>query len=163
MARTGIGLTFVVLAMTLVTAQPSHANPPLKHKPPTMKKKVAPAPVKKVQPTPQKKQEKKVETPKQEVKKTEPKLEAIAAQVSRVTISNFSFAPTTLKVKKGTTVTWTNQDSIKHNVVSDSGTGPGSALLAKGESYSYTFNTAGTFNYHCDPHPFMKGSVEVTE
>lgn len=80
-----------------------------------------------------------------------------------VTIKDYSFAPNPLKVKKGTTVTWTNQDTAKHNVVTGQEGGPKGPLLGKGETYQFTFNTVGTFNYNCEPHPYMKGVVEVTE
>ena len=78
------------------------------------------------------------------------------------TIQNFSFQPPKLTVKKGTTVTWTNKDSVGHTVTGDNG-GPASALISQGQSYSFTFDTVGTFAYHCQPHPMMKGTVEVTE
>lgn len=91
--------------------------------------------------------------------------ESTGQQTSSVEISNFSFSPSKITIKKGTTVTWTNKDSQKHDVVPDnpSDSFKGSELLDKGQSYSFTFNTAGTYNYHCTPHPFMKGTVEVTE
>lgn len=79
-----------------------------------------------------------------------------------VTIANFAFSPATLTVKKGTTVTWTNQDSAPHNVRGTNG-GPSSETLAKGQSYSFTFTTAGTFPYICSIHPNMKATVIVTE
>jgi len=83
---------------------------------------------------------------------------------SSVTIQNYAFGPANITVKKGTTVTWTNQDSVEHDVVTDNGAaGPKSELLAKGKSYSYTFDTVGTFSYHCTPHPYMKATVTVTE
>ena len=81
-----------------------------------------------------------------------------------VTIQNYAFKAANITVKKGTKVTWTNQDSVQHDVVMDNGgTGPNSELLSKGETYSYTFDTVGTFAYHCSPHPYMKASVTVTE
>ncbi len=81
------------------------------------------------------------------------------------TIQNFDFQPNELRVKKGTTVTWTNQDSASHNVVSDDSSpagGPNGPLIGKGQKYSFTFNNVGTFNYHCSPHPNMRGTVVVT-
>jgi amicyanin len=80
-------------------------------------------------------------------------------------IQNFAFSPTTLTVKKGTTVTWTNRDSVKHDVMSDTNdpNGPKGPLLAQNETYSYTFDKAGTYPYHCTPHPRMKAVVEVVE
>lgn len=82
---------------------------------------------------------------------------------NQVTIENLSFNSSDITVKKGTTVTWTNQDSIAHNVVSSGGGPLGSKLLNQGESYSFTFNETGTFNYFCEPHPQMTGTVTVTE
>ncbi len=81
----------------------------------------------------------------------------------QATIKDFAFSPATLKVKKGTTVVWTNQDSVKHNAYTQTAGGPQGPLIGKGETYSYTFNQVGTFNYICQPHPYMKGVVEVVE
>lgn len=86
---------------------------------------------------------------------------ANAVAADKVTISNYMFGPGDIKVKAGTTVTWTNNDSVKHNVVSDDGMMPDGKLIGKGETYTYTFAKAGTFKYHCSPHPYMHGSVTV--
>jgi amicyanin len=91
-----------------------------------------------------------------------------AAQVSSavatnaVTISNYAFSPASIKIKVGTTVTWTNQDPVEHTVTVNSGSGPMSMLIARGQSFSYTFKQAGTYSYHCTPHPYMKATVIVT-
>jgi plastocyanin len=86
------------------------------------------------------------------------------SQANAVTIQNFSYNPATITVKKGTKVTWTNKDSTKHDVTPDTdGAFPKSELLGQNESYSHTFDTAGTFSYHCSPHPYMKGTIVVTE
>ncbi len=87
-------------------------------------------------------------------------------EANAVTIQNYTFNPTPLRIKKGTTVTWTNKDIAKHNVVVDDGQpagGPNGPLFGKGQTFSFTFNNAGTYSYHCSPHPYMKGAVEVTE
>jgi plastocyanin len=87
-----------------------------------------------------------------------------AQSTDKVTISNFAFSPANITVKKGTTVTWTNQDSVGHTVTeTDSQTGPASSTLSKGQSYSFTFNAAGTFKYDCSIHPYMTGIVTVTD
>lgn len=78
-------------------------------------------------------------------------------------IKEFAFSKKSIKVSKGTKITWTNQDEAHHNVVAKEDGGPKGQLLAKGESYSFTFDTAGTFNYKCEPHPYMKGIVNVVE
>lgn len=87
------------------------------------------------------------------------------AESNSVIIHDFAFSPAKITVKKGTTVTWTNDDTAKHDIAPDNPSDEfkKSNLLAKGETYSVTFDTVGTYTYHCTPHPFMKGSVEVTE
>lgn len=79
-----------------------------------------------------------------------------------VTIQGFSFQPATITVKKGTTVTWTNNDPTNHTVTGDTG-GPASDQFRKGESYAFTFDTVGEYPYHCTLHATMKGTVVVTE
>jgi len=81
-----------------------------------------------------------------------------------VSIQNFAFSPSAITVKKGTTVTWTNQDSATHTVTETDGQdGPKSGDLSTGKSYSFTFNTTGTFKYECSIHTDMTGAVTVTE
>ncbi len=76
-----------------------------------------------------------------------------------------AYQPASVTVKKGATVTWTNQDTVRHDVTPDEDgeAFKGSQLLPQGESYSHTFNEPGTYTYHCSPHPHMTGSVTVTE
>lgn len=76
-----------------------------------------------------------------------------------IDIMDFAFNPDAITVSKGTTVTWTNKDSAPHTVT---GTAFTSETLSQGQSYSYTFNEAGTFEYHCNIHPSMLGKVIVT-
>lgn len=82
---------------------------------------------------------------------------------STVEIKDYAYSPKTLKIRLGDTVTWTNQDSVRHDVVTaeNASEGPNSELLAKGENYSYTFKKAGTYDYYCSPHPYMKATVVV--
>jgi plastocyanin len=79
-----------------------------------------------------------------------------------VAISGFAFDPPSLTVKVGTTVKWTNQDSAPHTVASDGGDWE-SGQLSQGNSFTRTFDQAGTFAYHCSVHPAMKGTVVVTQ
>ncbi len=78
------------------------------------------------------------------------------------------FVPDTLTVSKGTTVTWTNDDSTLHTVTSgsaesgNSGTEFDSSYLAAGKTFQHQFGTAGTFDYYCTLHPWMKGKVVVS-
>lgn len=92
----------------------------------------------------------------------ESKAAAVAPASVEVAIQNFSFGPAELTVPKGTTVVWTNKDSAGHTVTGDAG-GPASALLNQGGEYRFTFDTPGTFSYHCAPHPFMKATIRVSE
>ena len=79
---------------------------------------------------------------------------------NKVTISNLAFSPLSLTVAVGTTVTWTNKDSVAHTVTSDSGVF-NSGNLANGATFSNTFNTAGTFAYHCSIDTNMTGTIIV--
>ncbi len=77
-----------------------------------------------------------------------------------VAIKNFAFSPAEVRVRAGATVTWTNEDGVGHTVTADGGSF-GSALLARGQSFSHTFATPGTYPYSCSPHPNMRGTVVV--
>jgi plastocyanin len=75
-----------------------------------------------------------------------------------------AFSPNSITVKKGTTVTWTNNDSTTHTVQETDGkSGPKSDNIAPGGTYTFTFVAAGSFAYHCSIHPSMTGTVTVTE
>lgn len=78
-----------------------------------------------------------------------------------VTIQGMAFDKNNLTVSVGTTVTWTNQDSVPHTVTSDNGLFD-SGNFTKGQSYSFTFTKEGTYTYHCTVHPSMTGTVTVT-
>ena len=78
-----------------------------------------------------------------------------------VDIKGFAYDSATITVSKGTTVTWTQHDSAAHTVTSVSGDVLDSQNLAKGETFSYTFDETGTFEYYCTIHPSMKGTVIV--
>lgn len=88
-----------------------------------------------------------------------------AVEANAVTIQNYAFAAKDIKVKVGATVTWTNQDDVSHTITADtaSADAPSSQLISKGKTYSFTFKKAGTYSYHCNLHPYMKGTVTVTE
>ncbi|MCV7100019.1 cupredoxin family copper-binding protein [Mycobacterium palustre] len=85
----------------------------------------------------------------------------VAAAGDAVTIDNFAFAPATLTVRAGGTVTWTNRDEEPHTVAATDGSfhSPG---MGTGATYSHTFATAGKFDYVCSIHPSMHGTVVVT-
>ena len=77
-----------------------------------------------------------------------------------VSIKGFAFSPASLTVSTGTTVTWTNNDSVTHTVTSDTGAFS-SGNLDPGQTFSFTFSQAGTFAYHCSIHTSMHGTVTV--
>ncbi|OGF52886.1 MAG: hypothetical protein A2Z21_04320 [Candidatus Fraserbacteria bacterium RBG_16_55_9] len=77
-----------------------------------------------------------------------------------VGIENFSFKPATITLDVGTTVSWINRDSAPHTVTSSDRT-LDSPTLKQGESFQFTFNTPGTYDYFCRIHPSMKARVVV--
>src|SRR5579884_471791 len=80
---------------------------------------------------------------------------------SGVTIANFAFAPGSITVAPGTTVTWTNTDSVAHTVTADDKSW-GSGSLSKNATYSFSFTQPGTYTYHCSIHPDMTGTIIVS-
>ena len=74
-----------------------------------------------------------------------------------VDIKNMSFSPQSVNIDKGTAITWTNNDTVTHTVTGDGF----DRTLKPGETFSYTFNDAGIYNYHCLVHPSMKGVITV--
>ncbi|MHB9033589.1 MAG: cupredoxin domain-containing protein [Anaerolineae bacterium] len=90
-----------------------------------------------------------------------------AGTTANVEMKNIQYVPAELTVKAGTTVVWTNKDSVAHTV--DSGTRDNPTSLFKsgnvepGKSFSYTFSTPGTYPYFCEPHQSMNGTITVTQ
>lgn len=76
-----------------------------------------------------------------------------------ILINNFAFEPQELGVKAGTEVTWENNQNVAHTLVS-SGLFE-SGVLNKGETFSFTFNIIGEYDYYCGIHPSMTGTVIV--
>jgi plastocyanin len=85
----------------------------------------------------------------------------VAAQDANVvTIDNFTFSPKELTVAVGTTVKWVNHDDIPHTVVNTDKAFRSKALDTD-DAFSYTFASAGSFDYFCGLHPHMVGKVIV--
>lgn len=88
---------------------------------------------------------------------------------NQVIIKDLRFNPQTITVTKGTTVTWTNEDQTAHTVTSDSNDTTGAPKAQKfssdplnpGDTFKHTFDTPGTYKYHCDIHPYLTGEVIV--
>jgi amicyanin len=85
---------------------------------------------------------------------------AARAADPQVVIDNFTFSPTPLTVKAGTTVTWANHDDMPHSVVFPT-LKLKSPPMDTDESFKHTFDQPGTFDYVCGLHPFMHGQVVV--
>lgn len=85
---------------------------------------------------------------------------ASAEGPAQVTIRSFAFGPQAVVVRAGATVTWVNRDGEPHTVISDDGKFRSEALDS-GDSFSVTFDKAGTYGYFCSLHPHMTGTVTV--
>lgn len=73
---------------------------------------------------------------------------------------SWAFSPQVITAKMGDTIIWTNDGSLPHTVTAAGGAFD-SGILAKGRQWSHTASVAGTFNYACDLHPQMKGTLVV--
>lgn len=78
-----------------------------------------------------------------------------------VTIVDFAFQPATISVPVGSTVAWHNTGNAPHTVTAFNGAFD-SGTLSPGGSFSQTFSDPGVFMYHCEIHPNMVGTVQVT-
>ena len=78
-----------------------------------------------------------------------------------VDIVNFSFNPDPITVPVGGTVTWTNRDGVPHTATARERDVLQSGAIAPGTSFSQTFDQAGEFQYFCEFHPNMEGTIVV--
>ncbi len=86
--------------------------------------------------------------------------QATAAADTTVTIRDFQFAPASVTIDVGDTVTWNNDGPTAHSATADDGEFD-TGIFDAGQSRSHTFDQAGTFSYFCTPHPNMQGTVTV--
>ncbi|KRC64705.1 hypothetical protein ASE12_07955 [Aeromicrobium sp. Root236] len=90
-----------------------------------------------------------------------PASEASAA-THQITIKSYAYGSGSMSITQGDTVTWTNQDSVPHDVVVTSGPVKfRSPMLTKGKSWSYTFTQAGAYSYTCSVHPDMHATISA--
>ena len=80
---------------------------------------------------------------------------------ARIEIRDFMFAPGTVAIAAGGSVTWSNQDDEPHTVVSDEGLFR-SGALDTGETFTFRFDRPGTYHFTCSIHPKMVGTISVT-
>jgi len=83
-----------------------------------------------------------------------------------IAILNYAFYPSSITIPTGTTATWVNMDFVQHTVTSGTEGAPTGVFdshpFSHMQSFSYTFNTPGTYTYYCDLHPNMIGTILVT-
>ena len=83
----------------------------------------------------------------------------------QIEMRNFNFNPDMVTIKQGTTVTWVNKDGVAHTVTSGARNNESglfdSGNISSGATFSYTFNEKGTFDYFCEPHSGMDGTIVV--
>lgn len=83
-------------------------------------------------------------------------------ETQTVEIINFAFRPASIRVKKGTKVTWVQRDSAPHTVTSTNPAGLfDSGTLSQNGRFEFTFDNLGAVEYYCAIHPNMKGKVTV--
>jgi plastocyanin len=85
---------------------------------------------------------------------------AAAPDSTQIQIKDFMFAPNSLTIKAGATVTWANKDDEPHSVVSDTGLFRSGAVDTD-ETFSYKFVQPGTYHFTCSIHPRMVGTIIV--
>ncbi len=84
---------------------------------------------------------------------------SVAATVA-VKITANGFSPKTLTIDQGDVIKWTNADNVNHQLVANNGAFA-SPIMRPGQSYSFTFNTAGTIRYHDALHPTFTGTITI--
>ena len=92
------------------------------------------------------------------VPETQTTTQEVPADATTVVIANLAFDPPAITVPTGTTVAWSNDDAPPHTITSTDGAFD-SGILDPGGSFSFTFNEPGTFDYICQLHPQMQGTV----
>jgi plastocyanin len=80
---------------------------------------------------------------------------------TEVSMEGIAFEPAEVTVAVGDSVTWTNNDSVAHDVTADSFSSGEAGGMAGGDTFEHTFEEAGSFDYVCTVHPGMDGTVVV--
>lgn len=96
----------------------------------------------------------------------EPDADADGVATDTVEVRDIDFQPADIEVEVGTTVTWANEDSVDHTVTSGPVGDPDGVfdepLASGGDDVAVSFDEPGTFDYYCDVHRSMVGSVTVS-
>jgi plastocyanin len=94
---------------------------------------------------------------------TDPSNQTTPTAATTITITADGFAPAAITIARGTILTWTNADSVAHAVdTTASDGGPHSPQLGPKTTFSYSFQTAGTYTYTDPTNPTKTGTVTVT-
>ena len=88
-------------------------------------------------------------------------LDAVIVEIVGDMSDMAGFAPASLTVPAGATVRWVNTTSEAHTITGDDLAFADSGVIDPGQSFSQTFDEAGTFRYRCGPHPWMEGTIIV--
>jgi plastocyanin len=83
-----------------------------------------------------------------------------SAATIAVKITTTGFTPKTVTINQADAVKWTNADKVNHQLVANNGAFA-SPIMKPGDTYSFTFNAAGTFRYHDALHPTLTGTITV--
>lgn len=86
---------------------------------------------------------------------------ASSAKGASVSMKNIKFNPAKITAKAGQTITWTNDDSVQHNVTAKSGAKFQSSLIPTGGTYKFKITKPGVVKYVCTIHPGMNGEIDV--
>jgi plastocyanin len=86
---------------------------------------------------------------------------AATAGATKVEIANLAYNPAQITIAAGSTVTWTNDDTVPHTVTARDRSVLQSGTLNPGDSFSQTFTTPGAIEYFCEFHANMKGTIVV--
>ncbi len=87
--------------------------------------------------------------------------DSAAATGAAIEIKNFAFNPTPIEIPVGGSVTWTNGDNVPHTATGLDRAALQSGAISFGNSFTQEFGTAGSFDYFCEFHPNMKGTIVV--
>lgn len=82
------------------------------------------------------------------------------ASGTQVVMKDLAFDPASVTIEVGESVTWENQDSVTHTITADNGEFT-SGDIAPGSTFTFEFDQAGTYAYHCGLHPSMEATVVV--
>jgi plastocyanin len=88
---------------------------------------------------------------------------AIGSVGAIIALNDFEFAPGEIRIPRGTRVTWLNceGENIDAHTTTSDGDEWASGSMTTGDTFSRVFDVAGRFEYHCEPHPFMRGVIIV--